>query len=71
MLGIKVSVGETGVRFEPEAAKKIKWRHKIQMALETGKLTGGEASKLAGALNWAGQKTFKRLGRAMFRPIYG
>ena len=42
---------------------------RMRVALETGKLCAGEAKKLGGGLQWAGQKAFKRLGRAMLRPI--
>ena len=41
----------------------------LQRILDSGRLCGGEAGKLAGALQWAAQHTFKRLGRAMIRPI--
>ena len=41
----------------------------IQRILLSGRLCGGEAGKLAGALQWAAQHTFRRLGRAMIRPL--
>ena len=58
-----------GVRFWPSADKIIKWVAAIDRALETVSLCGGEASKLSGQLQWAAQHAFKRLGRAMLRPI--
>eukprot|EP00959_Pyramimonas_sp_CCMP1952_P094244 1971561-Pyramimonas_sp.AAC.1 len=39
-------------------------------ALESGKLDPGAAAKLAGALSWASQSLFKRLGRAFLRPRF-
>ena len=42
----------------------------MRSALETGYLNAGSASKLAGRLNFATQHLFRRLGRAMIRPIY-
>ena len=42
----------------------------IEEALQSGKLFGGCAQKLAGRLNWAVQYLFQRLGRAMLKPIY-
>lgn len=42
---------------------------KIGLALATLKMTSGEASKLSGGLQWACQMAFRRLGRAMLRPI--
>ena len=38
--------------------------------LAAGKLTAGDASKTAGILSWAGAHMFRRLGRAMLRPIF-
>lgn len=40
------------------------------MALEVGKLSAGDASKLAGKLQWASQHMFRRFGRGMLRPIF-
>ena len=40
-----------------------------QEILTTGVLHRGDAKKLSGALTWASQQSFKRLGRAMLRPI--
>ena len=40
------------------------------MLLAPMRLTAGEASKLAGQLNWASVSIFKRIGRAMVRPIF-
>ena len=42
----------------------------IQQALSSNVLLAGDAQKLAGRLNWSTQHLFKRLGRAMLRPIY-
>ena len=53
----------------PSEAKRRKWVAKLRAILEAGVLHSGEASKSAGALNWAGQQSFKRLGRAMLIPI--
>ena len=47
-----------------------KWVLQIQDVLETGKLTPGQASKLAGKLQWACQHMFHRVGRATLRPLY-
>jgi len=69
VLGVEVTLTDNGARFRPSEDKIRKWTAKIESILECGKLCGGEASKLAGALQWAAQHTFKRLGRAMIRPI--
>ena len=58
-----------GATFKPSRDKIEKWLLRINTALDTGRLTSGEASKLSGALSWATQQAFRRLGRAMIRPI--
>ena len=41
-----------------------------RMLSEPMRLTMGEASKLAGQLSWASAAIFRRIGRAMVRPIF-
>lgn len=69
LLGVAVRLSRDGALHKPSADKVVKWSGKLKSFLATGKLCGGEASKMAGALQWAAQHTFKRLGRAMIRPI--
>ena len=47
-----------------------KWLRAICSAIESGKLQPGDASKLVGRLAFGAQFAFKRLGRAMLRPLY-
>ena len=70
VLGMDITIDESGMTCRPDAKKAFKWRCRIQKFLETGTLLSGDASKLAGALQWASQHTFRRLGRAMLRPIF-
>ena len=70
VLGVEMTVEATGVTCRPDAKKAFKWCCRIQKYLEEGTLLSGDASKLAGALQWACQHMFKRLGRAMLRPIF-
>ena len=42
----------------------------INVALNTETLAAGDASKLAGQLSWSCTSLFKRMGRAMLRPIF-
>ena len=70
ILGVEVCIIHEGVRFKPALAKVLKWAKRISSYLNDDRLTGGEAAKLAGALQWASQHAFKRLGRAMIRPIH-
>ena len=69
ILGITVRIAPEGLHFFPTEDKVEKWKRTIASALQKGVLHGGEAQKLAGGLSWAGQKAFRRLGRAMLRPI--
>ncbi len=72
VLGVDVCITPTGVKFIPEEKKCEKWEHAILSALDgkKRKLHSGEASKLSGGLQWTTQKSFKKLGRAIIRPIF-
>ena len=70
VLGIEVWFGRSGARFKPDLLKVEKRVAKIESFLAAGIMFPGEASKLGGALQWASQWTFRRLGRAMLRPIF-
>ena len=70
ILGVESTVSDSGLRCIPDKKKRTKWIARIKKALASKKLTAGEASKLSGALQWATQNQFRRLGRAMLRPIY-
>lgn len=70
MLFCKVKSSKLKVEFNLCPKKRIKWIDCIKEALACGHLEAGSASKLAGKLNFATQHLFRRLGRAMIRPIY-
>ena len=70
VLGVSVSIDNVGALCKPDPAKVSKWCKQIQGYLAAGELHAGDASKLAGALQWACQHMFRRLGRAMLRPIF-
>ena len=67
VLGVDIRVGLSSVLMWPSAEKSQKWCEQINSALSKGILTGGEASKLAGKLQWACSSAFKGNGRAMLR----
>ena len=69
ILGVSIDIKPSGVSCWPSDDKVTKWTRRIDLALMSGKLTSGDASKLSGALMWATQAIVKRLGRAMLRPI--
>lgn len=70
VLGVLFSFSARGVHCEPAEDKRLKWSAVIRGALACGKLHQGAAKKLAGALAWAAQCLFNRLGRAMLRPLF-
>ncbi|CAK0791693.1 unnamed protein product, partial [Prorocentrum cordatum] len=70
VLGLLFSFCAQGVHCEPACDKRLKWSSAIRHALECGALHQGAAKKLAGALAWAAQRLFKRLDRAMLRPLF-
>ena len=43
--------------------------HSVALRVAWQALTGGDASKLSGKLQWASQSAFKGFGRAMLRPL--
>jgi len=70
LLGVDLAPSDHGLTCRPAPEKLQKCHAIIQEALAQEALSIGCASKLAGRLNWASQFLFKRLGRAMLRPIY-
>ena len=70
-LGIRITPCASGYRCELDKEKAAKCIATIMEALATGELYPGVARKLAGRLSWASQFVFRRLGRAMLRPIFG
>ena len=69
VLGVEITLSDSGAVFWPEPAKLTRWLQLIHQALRDDALVGGEASKLSGELQWGIQHAFRRLGRAMIRPI--
>ena len=70
ILGLDIMPSMDGFACWPRPEKVEKWVRRIDTALQTNRLCSGEASKLAGALGWAAQNMFRRIGRAMLRPLY-
>ena len=70
ILGVTVQVNLQEVKCWPSEDKVVKWTRRIKDALDTKCLVPGLAGKLAGALSWAAQSMFNRLGRAMLLPLY-
>ena len=70
ILGLSVSFDHKGIWLQPMKEKVTKWSQRIRGFLLAARMTRGDASKLAGALSWAAQNSFRRLGRAMLRPLF-
>ena len=62
--------GRRGYCCRPAKDKAQKCQDVMRKALLKGELDAGAAQKLAGRLCWASQFMFRRLGRAMLRPIF-
>ena len=69
-LGIQIRFTGEGAWCAPDEEKAAKWSADIRSALDTMMLKAHVATKLAGRLNFAAQTMWRRLGRAMMRPIY-
>lgn len=70
VLGICITLTPEGIDYVPDARKLAKWIRQIEQALKANRLCAGEASKLAGRLQWACQYAYKRAGRAMLYPLF-
>lgn len=60
ILGLVVQISPDGLKCAPSGDKVKKWLRIIRHALAVGRLTPGDASKLAGRLSWATQSMFHR-----------
>jgi hypothetical protein len=70
VLGLHFQGSNKGVCVQVTDDKAQKWLEDVDKALATGRLTPGDAAKLAGRLSFAAQHTFRRLGRAMLRALF-
>ena len=70
VLGAQLELSTAGYTCRPAPSTVAKCLQSIAEALQEGVLLPGEAQKLAGRLSWSAQHLFRRLGRAMLRPLY-
>ena len=70
VLGVDIRMSKDGFRCRPSKDKAKRWCMLIEEVLSSGHLTAGASSKLAGKLSWGGSHLFRRMGRAMLRPIF-
>ena len=70
VLGLHFEADITCVSVRAADTKADAWPQCVENSLKVGRLSAGEASKLAGRLSFAAQHTFRKLGRAMLRPLF-
>ena len=70
VLGVSIAMASHGFQCHPDEEKVKRWLLVIEEALQSGRLSAGLASKLAGKLSWGCAALFHRVGRAMIRPVY-
>ena len=70
ILGVEIRISARGFKCRPSPDKVEKWLAIINRAQARQKLVPGSASKLAGKLSWGCARLFRKLGRAMRRPIF-
>ena len=70
ILGVQVTIDASGATYKPSEDKVRKWLVKLQTCLDSNCMQPGVAQKLSGALQWASQNIFRKLGRAMLSPFY-
>ena len=67
---ILIRPSQSGLKCSPSRDKVEKWMQIMKQYLLDGILPAGDAAKLGGKLNWGASSLFRRLGRAMLRPVY-
>ena len=70
ILGVQIVLAASRFTMRPAQTKVDKWMWALKSALDQGILRPGDAIKMAGRLSWGVTHMFKRIGRAMLRPIH-
>ena len=70
VLGVDIEITIDWYCCRPAKETLLKCLLVINMALELGVLTTGDAMKLAGRLAWANQHLFRKIGKSMLGPIF-
>ena len=70
VLGVDIKMSSRGYKCRPKKKKAKKWVKIIQQSVAKRRLAPGEASKMAGRLSWGSSHLFRKLGRAMLRPLF-
>ena len=70
ILGLDIKIGPKHITVWPTPGKVAQWTHELEKAEQSGVLHSGQASKMAGRLNFGAQHCFRKFGRVMIRPFY-
>ena len=70
ILGLDVHIKTKEIVLWPTRSKIAQWSHELVEFEKSGIMHSGQASKMAGKLNFSVQHCFKKFGRAMIRPFY-
>ena len=70
ILGFDVHLGCGFAMFKLNELKRVAWLEKIKTFRLCGQMLPSEAAVMAGRLSFASEFLFRRLGRAMLRPIF-
>ena len=70
ILGFDVHLGHGFAMFQLNEEKRLSWLEKVMGFRESKSMLPCEAAVMAGRLSFASEFLFRRLGRAMLRPIF-
>eukprot|EP00959_Pyramimonas_sp_CCMP1952_P267093 5584186-Pyramimonas_sp.AAC.1 len=70
LLGCEVSVAPQGVHWHLGREKVVAWQREVAYVLRSKSLSPALASKFAGRLAFACQRSFGRVGRSCVRPFF-
>jgi hypothetical protein len=70
ILGFDVSLANNYVLFQLNEEKRLGWLGQLRHYRETAKMSQDEAAQMSGRLSFASEFLFRRLGRAMLRPLF-
>jgi hypothetical protein len=70
LLGFDICIVGYRACFGVQEAKRVKWLAQIKNCRQKGVLTAAVAAKLAGRFSFVAEFMFRRLGRAMIKPVF-
>jgi hypothetical protein len=70
ILGFDVTLAHNHVLFQLNETKRCAWLEQIRGFRLCGKMSQDDAAQMSGRLSFASEFLFRRLGRAMLRPLF-